>query len=133
MRGIAFPREHRAVHGLRPAMAADAESIAHIWHAAWHDAHDAHVPAALVADRSPAYFRGRVPDLIGRTTVASDAEGVVGFVTVTDVRVTGDTQQATIFYTVLGEDAEAKDLVSPAALLAEAAVRMAIGNGPDRP
>ena len=30
----------------------------------------------------------------------------LGFVTVTDVRVTGDTQQASIFYTVLGEDAE---------------------------
>ena len=28
----------------------------------------------------------------------------LGFVTVTDVRVTGDTQQATVFYTVLGED-----------------------------
>ena len=30
----------------------------------------------------------------------------LGFVTVTDVRVTGDTQQASIFYTVLGEEAE---------------------------
>lgn len=30
----------------------------------------------------------------------------LGFVTVTDVRLTGDTQQATIFYTVLGEDAQ---------------------------
>lgn len=30
----------------------------------------------------------------------------LGFVTVTDVRVTGDTQQATIFYTVLGEDTD---------------------------
>ena len=28
----------------------------------------------------------------------------LGFVTVTDVRVTGDSQQATVFYTVLGED-----------------------------
>ena len=28
----------------------------------------------------------------------------LGFVTVTDVRVTGDTQQASIFYTVLGEE-----------------------------
>jgi hypothetical protein len=28
---------------------------------------------------------------------------------------------------LLGEDADAKDLVSPAALLAEAAVRMALG------
>jgi aspartate racemase len=34
---------------------------------------------------------------------------------------------------LLGEDAEAEDLVSPAALLAEAAVRMAIGNEFDRP
>ena len=30
----------------------------------------------------------------------------LGFVTITDVRVTGDTQQASIFYTVLGEDTE---------------------------
>lgn len=28
----------------------------------------------------------------------------LGFVTITDVRVTGDTQQATVYYTVLGED-----------------------------
>jgi len=30
----------------------------------------------------------------------------LGFATITDVRLTGDTQQATIFYTVLGEDEE---------------------------
>ncbi len=30
----------------------------------------------------------------------------LGFVTVTDVRVSGDNQQATIFYTVLGDEAE---------------------------
>jgi ribosome-binding factor A len=30
----------------------------------------------------------------------------LGFVTVTDVRVSGDTQQATVFYTVLGEDGD---------------------------
>lgn len=30
----------------------------------------------------------------------------LGFVTVTDVRVSGDTQQATVFYTVLGADEE---------------------------
>jgi len=30
----------------------------------------------------------------------------LGFVTVTDVRVTGDTQHATIFYTVMGSDEE---------------------------
>jgi ribosome-binding factor A len=30
----------------------------------------------------------------------------LGFVTITDVRVTGDTQHASIFYTVLGDDDE---------------------------
>ena len=41
----------------------------------------------------------------------------LGFVTVTDVRVSGDTQNASIFYTVLGQDA---DLDSTAAALASA-------------
>ena len=41
----------------------------------------------------------------------------LGFVTVTDVRVTGDSQNASIFYTVLGED---DDLVSTAAALESA-------------
>jgi ribosome-binding factor A len=33
----------------------------------------------------------------------------LGFVTVTDVRVTGDLQQASIFYTVLGDEAQKSD------------------------
>ncbi len=41
----------------------------------------------------------------------------LGFVTITDVRLTGDSQQATIFYTVLGEET---DLVSSAAALESA-------------
>ena len=41
----------------------------------------------------------------------------LGFVTVTDVRLTGDTQQATIFYTVLGGDG---DLESTAVALESA-------------
>ncbi len=41
----------------------------------------------------------------------------LGFITVTDVRVTGDSQQATVFYTVLGEE---NDLVSTAAALESA-------------
>jgi ribosome-binding factor A len=32
----------------------------------------------------------------------------LGFVTVTDVRVTGDSQHATVFYTVLGDDEQRK-------------------------
>jgi ribosome-binding factor A len=41
----------------------------------------------------------------------------LGFITITDVRLTGDTQQATIFYTVLGEEA---DQASTAAALESA-------------
>ena len=46
----------------------------------------------------------------------------LGFVTITDVRVTGDTQQATIFYTVLGEDDAA---------VAGTAAALGVGQGPD--
>jgi len=41
----------------------------------------------------------------------------LGFVTITDVRLTGDTQQATVFYTVLGEEG---DLASTAVALESA-------------
>jgi ribosome-binding factor A len=63
----------------------------------------------------------RIADRI-RVTVAEMLERRVkdprlGFVTVTDVRVSGDTQQATIFYTVLGEET---DLASTAAALESA-------------
>lgn len=46
----------------------------------------------------------------------------LGFVTVTDVRVSGDTQQATIFYTALSLDGsgEAEDLAGTAAALESA-------------
>jgi ribosomal protein S18 acetylase RimI-like enzyme len=69
---------------LRPAAPADVEAIAAVWHAGWHDAHDRHVPPGLVDDRPLDYFVGRVPSLIDRTTVAEDATGIVGFVTVDD-------------------------------------------------
>ena len=50
----------------------------------------------------------------------------LGFVTITDVRLTGDSQQATIFYTVLGEDL---DLTSSAAALesAKGLIRSEVG------
>ena len=44
----------------------------------------------------------------------------LGFVTVTDVRVSGDTQQATIFYTVLATDDDEKALAETAAALESA-------------
>ncbi|MCW2784492.1 MAG: rbfA [Marmoricola sp.] len=44
----------------------------------------------------------------------------LGFVTITDVRVTGDTQQASIFYTTLAIDGSDADLVGTAAALESA-------------
>jgi ribosome-binding factor A len=50
----------------------------------------------------------------------------LGFVTITDVRLTGDTREATVFYTVFGEDA---DWAATAAALASATgvIRSAVG------
>ena len=44
----------------------------------------------------------------------------LGFVTITDVRVSGDSQQATIFYTVLATDDQEAQLASTAAALESA-------------
>jgi ribosome-binding factor A len=72
----------------------------------------------------------RIADRI-KVTVAEMLERRIkdprlGFVTVTDVRVSGDTQQATVFYTVLGEDA---DLAGTAAALesARGVIRSEVG------
>ncbi len=50
----------------------------------------------------------------------------LGFVTITDVRVSGDTQQASVFYTVLGED---EQLAASAAALesAKGLIRSEVG------
>jgi len=45
----------------------------------------------------------------------------LGFVTVTDVRVTGDSQQATIFYTVLGTDGSEEEARAHSAAALESA------------
>ncbi|MCR8671555.1 30S ribosome-binding factor RbfA [Agrococcus sp. HG114] len=52
----------------------------------------------------------------------------LGFVTITDVRVTGDLQHASIFYTVLGTDEE-RDETAKALASAKGVVRREIGKG----
>jgi GNAT superfamily N-acetyltransferase len=81
---LAFPREHRGVETtrLRPATPSDTDAIASVWHTAWRDGHLGHVPEALLPERTLDEFRRRVPPRIPRSTVAEDADGVVGFVTV---------------------------------------------------
>jgi ribosome-binding factor A len=53
----------------------------------------------------------------------------LGFVTVTDVRVTGDSQQATVFYTVLAEGDDEAALAATAAALesAKGMIRSEVG------
>lgn len=52
----------------------------------------------------------------------------LGFVTVTDVRVTGDLQQASIFYTVFGDDAE-RAATAEALEANRGRIRSAVGKG----
>jgi len=46
----------------------------------------------------------RIQVIVAETLERRIKDPRLGFVTITDVRLTGDSQQATIFYTVLGED-----------------------------
>lgn len=72
----------------------------------------------------------KVADRI-KEVVASQLESRVkdprlGFVTVTDVQVTGDLQHASIFYTVLGDDA-ARENTAAALKSATGIIRAAVG------
>jgi ribosome-binding factor A len=59
----------------------------------------------------------RIQEIVAQMLERRVKDPRLGFITITDVRVTGDSQQATIFYTVLGEDA---DYTSTAAALESA-------------
>jgi ribosome-binding factor A len=69
-----------------------------------------------IADRIQVIVAEMLERRIKDPRLAADSGHLV---TVTDVRVTGDSQQATIFYTVLGADVDA-DLASTAAALESA-------------
>ena len=51
----------------------------------------------------------RIHQTVARLLQGRIKDPRLGFVTVTDVRVTGDLQQATVFYTVYGTDQERED------------------------
>jgi GNAT superfamily N-acetyltransferase len=55
-------------------------ALARIWFEGWHDAHDAIVPAALVALRTPDSFLDRLRAELGAVRVAVDADAPAGFV-----------------------------------------------------
>jgi ribosomal protein S18 acetylase RimI-like enzyme len=65
---------------LRPAQPADTETIITVWYDGWRESHEGHLPAALLAHRSPQDFRDRIPDILGTTAVATVDGHVVGLV-----------------------------------------------------
>ncbi|WP_062377248.1 30S ribosome-binding factor RbfA [Demequina pelophila] len=52
---------------------------------------------------------GTIKKIVARALQTEFTDPRLTFVTVTDVRVTGDLQQASVFYTVLGSDADRAD------------------------
>ncbi len=72
---------------LRPATAADVETLAEIFHRGWHDAHVGQVPDGLTQRRTLAAFRDRVARRVSDTddTTVAEVDGVLGgFVMVND-------------------------------------------------
>lgn len=69
----------------------------------------------------------RIKEVIALTLETRVKDPRLGFVTITDVRVTGDLQQASVFYTVLGED---RERVETAAALSSSKglIRREVGN-----
>lgn len=68
---------------VRRAVAEESDVVARVWHDAWHDGHDGHVPEALLPHRDPDYFARQARALSGSTLVAVDDDGeVLGIVIV---------------------------------------------------
>ncbi len=68
----------------------------------------------------------RIQQIVAQMLETRIKDPRLGFITVTDARVSGDLQHATVFYTVLGED---EDRVSTAAALesAKGVIRSEVG------
>ena len=69
----------------------------------------------------------RIKEVIATTIETRVKDPRLGFVTITDVRVTGDLQQASIFYTVLG-DGEAQAATAAALASAKGLIRREVGS-----
>ena len=79
-------------------------------------------------DERAAKLADRIRELVARRLEKGLRDPRLGFVTITDVRVTGDLQHASVFYTVYGSDQERAD--SAAALTAATGMlRSEVGKG----
>jgi len=69
----------------------------------------------------------RIKEVIAITLETKVKDPRLGFITITDVRVTGDLQQASVFYTVLG-DVDAQSATAAALSSSRGLVRREVGN-----
>ncbi|WP_084075738.1 30S ribosome-binding factor RbfA [Demequina sp. NBRC 110052] len=70
---------------------------------------------------------GTIKKIVARALESEIKDPRLGFVTVTDVRVTGDLQQASVFYTVLGTD-EDREGTAAALRSAKGVLRSKVGH-----
>ena len=76
--------------------------------------------------KRPLQVADRIKELVANALESRVKDPRLGFVTITDVRVTGDLQQASVFYTVLG-DAAAHESSAAALSSAKGMLRSEVG------
>lgn len=82
-----------------------------------------------MADKARALkLAGTIKKIVARALQGEIKDPRLTFVTVTDVRVTGDLQQASVFYTVLGGETERED-AAKALAKATGRLRSIVGSG----
>ena len=69
----------------------------------------------------------RIKEIVANALETRVKDPRLGFITITDVRVTGDLQQASVFYTVLG-DGDAQSATAAALSSSRGLVRREVGN-----
>ncbi len=82
-----------------------------------------------MADKARALkLAGTIKKIVARALQTEIKDPRLAFVTITDVRVTGDLQQASIFYTVMGGETEREDAATALAK-ATGRLRSIVGSG----
>ena len=76
--------------------------------------------------KRPLQVADRIKEIVANALESRVKDPRLGFVTITDVRVTGDLQQASIFYTVLGDNA-AHEATAAALSSAKGMLRSEVG------
>lgn len=72
------------IHAARRMTKAEQPQLAQLWHSGWHEAHAAHVPAALVAMRSLSQFELRLTSMQETTRCAGAIGQPLGFCNIKD-------------------------------------------------